>query len=121
MAWRFLAYSLVIDGVLDNRTRGKIKGWIQFKGIKDPVIMDLDGNFQDEAKGKVLVMKDFPTDAGWPEGNVCAKTPEKEMERFARTQKGWAGKLNSYYIQWYGDVNGRCVIELRPHQITILE
>lgn len=43
MAWR--PTTLLIEGMLDNTTPGKVTGWMKFAGMKEKVTFDLEGNF----------------------------------------------------------------------------
>ena len=55
MAWR--PYQNLIDGELDNRTPGKVTGWIRFfRRGKQPLRarFDLDGDFHEDIRGKVI-------------------------------------------------------------------
>src|SRR6058998_2643976 len=55
MAWR--PYQNLIDGELDNRTAGKVTGWMRFyRRGKDPfrVTFDLTGDFHEDIRGKVI-------------------------------------------------------------------
>ena len=55
MAWR--PYENLIDGELDNRTSGKVTGWMRFyRGNEEPlrVTFDLVGNFHEDIRGKVI-------------------------------------------------------------------
>src|SRR5690242_4992819 len=55
MAWR--PYENLINGELDNRTTGKVTGWMRFyrfgrRPLK--VRIDLTGDFHDDIRGKVI-------------------------------------------------------------------
>ena len=120
MAWR--PYDQLIEGELDNTVRGKVTGWMKFIGLTETVTFDLDGDFHRDIRGaKIRVIGSQSAD------------PEKSksyMEGFSTTQKGNAGDMTAGlppqdyvdypYLEWYSAENGRCVIELEPHQIQIL-
>jgi len=121
MAWR--PNEQFIEGVLDNTVPGKVTGWMQFAGIKENVVFDLEGNFHRDIRGaKVRLHGD----------GELANTEEssKYMEGFSKLQKGNVGDMtagrepqdyvNYGYFEWYGDDNGRVVIELEPDQVEIL-
>ena len=55
MAWR--PYENLIDGELDNRTPGKVTGWIRFFRNEQPplrVTFDLEGDFHEDIRGTVI-------------------------------------------------------------------
>src|SRR4051794_23559379 len=58
MAWR--PYDNLIDGELDNRTPGKVTGWMRFfRRGQEPlkVTFDLDGDFHEDIRGKRIVLR----------------------------------------------------------------
>jgi hypothetical protein len=55
MAWR--PYENLIDGELDNRTPGKVTGWIRFFRNEQPLLrvtFDLEGDFHEDIRGTVI-------------------------------------------------------------------
>ena len=122
MAWR--PNEQLIEGVLDNTVPGKVTGWMLFAGMKKKVVFDLEGNFHRDIRGaKVRLRGD-----GELASDVVA---EKYMEGFSTLQKGNVGDMtaglppydytkNSAYFEWYGNDNGRVVIELDTDQVELL-
>ena len=121
MAWR--TSEQFIEGVLDNTVPGKVTGWMQFSGMKEKVVFDLEGNFHRDIRGaKVRLRGD-----GESADNIIA---EKYMEGFSTLQKGNVGDMtagrepvdyvNYGYFEWYGQENGRVVIELDTSQVELL-
>src|SRR5713101_7454866 len=58
MAWR--PYANLIDGELDNRTPGKVVGWMRFYrtgGEPLQVTFDLEGDFHEDIRGKIIRLK----------------------------------------------------------------
>ena len=122
MAWR--PNEQFIEGVLDNTVPGKVTGWMLFAGMKKKVVFDLEGNFHRDIRGaKVRLRGD-----GELASDVVA---EKYMEGFSTLQKGNVGDMtaglppydytkNSAYFEWYGNDNGRVVIELDTDQVELL-
>ena len=121
MAWR--TSEQFIEGVLDNTVPGKVTGWMQFAGMKEKVVFDLEGNFHRDIRGaKVRLRGD-----GESADNIIA---EKYMEGFSALQKGNVGDMtagrepvdyvNYGYFEWYGQENGRVVIELDTSQVELL-
>ncbi|MDO8303987.1 MAG: DUF2958 domain-containing protein [Sedimentisphaerales bacterium] len=121
MAWR--PNQFVIDGVLDNTVPNKVTGWIQFKGLGDKVTFDLAGNFHRDIRGAKIRLKGDGSDADETEA-------QKYMEGFSLRQSGSVGDItaglpphdygSAPYAEWYGDENGRVVIELEPDQIEVI-
>jgi hypothetical protein len=122
MAWRVSAY--LIEGELDNTQPGKVTGWMQFAGMKEKVTFDLKGDFHRDIRGAKIRFQgdahetDAPADAG------------QYMEGFASHQEGHVGDITAGlppadyvaygYIEWYGEENGRVLIELEPAQIEVI-
>jgi len=122
MAWRPSEY--LIEGELDNRTPGKVTGWMKFAGLKEKVVFDLGGNFHRDIRGaKVRLRGDAYEDQKNIDGG-------KYMEGFALHQTGNVGDMTAGrepvdyvkypYFEWYGQENGRVVIELEPVQVEVL-
>ena len=92
MAWR--PYQNLIDGELDNRTPGKVTGWIRFfRRGKQPLrtCFDLDGDFHEDIRGKVIRFSNSsPSDRNEeldPEGTY--------MDGFATEQRGEVGDITA--------------------------
>ena len=121
MAWR--PNEQFIEGVLDNTVPGKVTGWMRFAGIKEKVVFDLEGNFHRDIRGAKVRLRGDGESAN-------AEESAKYMEGFSKLQKGNVGDMtagrepqdyvNYPYFEWYGDDNGRVVIELEPDQVEIL-
>jgi hypothetical protein len=90
MAWR--PYSNLIAGELDNRTEGKVTGWIRlFRNGKDPleVTFDLVGDFHEDIRGKVIELSNpNPSDKYQDEGKIY-------MDDFSRVQHGTVGDITA--------------------------
>lgn len=120
MAWRPTEY--LMEGELDNTTPGKVTGWMRFAGMKEKVTFDLKGNFHRDIRGAKIRLK----------GDGCEDNPvaASYMDSFHRHQTGDVGDITAGreprdyvaypYIEWYGDENGRVVVELDPEQVEII-
>ena len=117
MAWR--PNEQLIDGELDNTVRGKVTGWMRFIGINGLVRFDLKGDFHRDIAGcRIRLLNREP--GGDP----------MEVNGLSRLQKGAVGDITAGlppkpyvgygYVEWYGDDNGRVVLELDPGQIEIV-
>ncbi len=120
MAWRPTTY--LKEGELDNTVPGKVTGWMQFAGMKERVTFELEGDFHQDIRGTVIRLKG--------EGRDDDPAAEKYMETFSARQTGKVGDITAGlppqdyserpYVEWYGDGNGRVVIELEPSQIEVI-
>jgi hypothetical protein len=122
MAWRPTQY--LLDGVLDNTNPGKVTGWMRFAGMSERVTCDLDGDFHREIRGAKIRFQ------GDGEGADDGKEAREYMEGFAQAHTGNVGDITagrapfdygtSPYIEWYGNENGRVVLELEPVQLEVI-
>ena len=120
MAWRPTRF--LIEGELSNVELGKVTGWMKFAGIKEKVTFDLKGNFHRDIRGAKIRFK----------GEATGGEPDTEgyMQAFALHQTGKVGDITaglppidyvSYpYLEWFGEENGRVVIELETEQIEVI-
>ena len=120
MAWRPSKY--LLEGELDNTIPGKVTGWMRFAGMKNKVTFDLKGDFhRDIRRAKIR----FTGDGEGGDAEAAGY-----MKDFAQHQRGNAGDITAGlppqdyvdypYIEWYGDENGRTVIELAPEQTRVI-
>ena len=121
MAWR--PNEQFIEGVLDNTVRDKVTGWMKFAGVKEKVVFDLEGNFHRDIRGAKVRLRGDGESAD-------AAQAAKYMKGFNKHQKGRVGDMTAGlppadyvaypYFEWYGDDNGRIVIELDTDQVELL-
>jgi len=123
MAWRPTDY--LIEGELDNRNPGKVTGWMKFAGMQKNVTFNLEGNFHRDIRGAKVRLRGDGESAN-------PKEAQKYMEGFAQHQTGNVGDMTAglppcdygapgeAYFEWYGDNNGRIVIELGTDQVELL-
>jgi len=122
MAWRPTQY--LIEGLLDNKAPGKVTGWMSFAGIKEKVTFNLEGNFHRDIRGAKI---HFTGDAYEDSLDIDS---DGYFDGFARHQTGKVGDItaglppcdygSSPYIEWFGQENGREVIELEPAQVEVI-
>lgn len=122
MAWRPTNY--LLEGELDNTVRGKVTGWMRFVGMKEKVTFDLEGDFHRDIRGAKICFQ------GDGEGAEDENEAEKHMDGFAQKQTGNVGDITAGkqpqdyvdypYIEWYGNENGRVVLELEPVQVEVI-
>ena len=121
MTWRPSAY--LLEGELDNRKAGRITGWLRFAGLPGKIVLDLEGDFEPDIRGRRIGL------AGRRFCNLAAAA--KYMSGFALKQTGKAGHITAGwppqswtdypFIEWYSDRNDRVVMYLEPHQVAILD
>ena len=92
MAWR--PNENLIDGKLDNRTPGKVTGWMRFfrrnqRPLK--VTFDLEGDFHEDIRGKIIVLRN-PQPSDW---NIELDRAGTYMEGFAPVQRGTVGDITA--------------------------
>jgi hypothetical protein len=90
MAWR--PYSNFMDGELDNRTSGKVTGWMRFmRNGKSPlrVMFDLVGDFHEDIRGTVIKLAN-PNPFDEYQGEA-----ETYMEGFSPVQRGTVGDMTA--------------------------
>ena len=119
MAWRPMKH--LLEGELDNTVPGRVTGWMQFAAI-GKVRFDLKGDFHHDIRGVKIRFK----------GNGSEDNAEAAsyMHGFALHQTGHVGDITAGlpptdyagypYIEWYGDENGRVVLELEAEQIEVI-
>jgi hypothetical protein len=89
MAWR--PYENLIDGELDNRTPGKVTGFIRFFRNGQPplrVTFDLEGDFHEDIRGTVIRLSNPNPSDRHPDGGTY-------MEGFDAVQNGTAGDITA--------------------------
>ncbi len=123
MAWRLQKY--LIKSELDNTKPDKVTGWMEFLGMEEKVVFDLDGNFHRDIRGAKI---ELSNDKYLEQEEQQAK---EYFDGFSEVQKGSVGDMtagvgegadyvNSGYIEWYSANNGRVVIELDSDKIKLL-
>lgn len=112
----------LLEGELDNTQPGKVTGWMRFAGLNRKVTFALEGNFHRDIRGAKIRFR----------GDGDADDPEAAsyMDGFALKQTGSVGDITAGrppadyvdypYIEWYGDENGRVVLELEAEQVEII-
>ena len=122
MAWR--PTQNLIEGELDNTVPGKVTGWMRFTGLEEKVTLDLEGNFHRDIRGAKIHLRG---DAYEDPADVDS---DDHLDGLALHQTGKVGDItaglpprdygNRPYVEWYGDENGRVVLELEPVQIEVI-
>lgn len=140
MAWRIREN--VLSGEIDNRTKGRVSGFLEMAGGGGRILLDLEGNAHPDLAGSLIRFRN-PRKPTFRSG---------DFEGFAREQKGHAGDItashrvkdllvsteaflamdeearsnayrwaNCLYLEWYGRTNGRIVMEGIGYEIEWVE
>jgi len=120
MAWRPNKH--LLEGELDNTQPGKVTGWMRFAGLDRKVTFELEGNFHRDIRGAKIRFRG--------DGNADDVEAASFMEGFALKQTGKAGDITAGrppadfcaypYLEWYGNENGRVVLELDAEQVEVI-
>jgi len=136
MAWRI--EQAVIRGEIDNTVEGRTTGRIWLAGCDAPLLLSLDGDCWRDLAGTRLHFEN-PSPRPGPEtaglavdqtgviGDMTAsrkaKVPlvsDEEFQTLCRTQQDipfeWRNLL---YLEWFGEFNGRVVIEASTFALSI--
>lgn len=121
MAWR--PNEQLIEGELSNEVRGIVTGFLIFRGLVEPVVLTLEGDFHRDIRGTTIKLCGSPDSAD-------EEQSRNYMDGFSAHQTGRAGDItagkepidyvNYPYIEWYSNENGRVVLELMPEQVTVI-
>ncbi|MFA5057957.1 MAG: hypothetical protein WC485_07575, partial [Opitutaceae bacterium] len=135
MAWRLEEF--LVRGEMDNRVRGRVTGRLWFSGRAEPVELDLTGDAWRDLAGRRLVFTNPRPKPGLPAavvtcqtgtvGDITAsrkvKVPEIPLEQIGEyyaAHKPWPWHWgNALYLEWFGQANGRIVIEAADYALTI--
>jgi len=114
----------LIEGEFDNTRLGKVTGWMRFRGMKDKVTFDLKGDFHRDIRGAKIQFKGAAAETQPP------SDAEQYMKGLAQHQTGKVGDITAGlppydygktpYFEWFGEENGRVVIELESTQIEVI-
>lgn len=136
MAWRI--DEAVVRGEIDNHTRGRVTGRIWFTGQAEPVELNLTGNCWRDLAGRRLEFTNpdpkpgdlgrFATVQNGTAGDITAsrkvKVPDIPMDQVgeyyaAKKPFPWHWG-NSLHLEWFGETNGRVVIESASYELKIV-
>ena len=129
----------ILHGELDNRHPGRTTGILHLAGHKEPLTLDLIGNpWRDLAGHRAVFKNPSPGPARKASsrlvnqqtglvGDITASRkvkvldcPLEELPALHRENRSiphhWA---NSLYLEWFGDTNGRIVVEATGFEISI--
>ena len=122
MAWRISAY--LIEGELDNTQPGKVTGWMRFAGMREKMTFDLTGDFHRDIRGAKIHFTGgaYETD---PPADAVSYLEGLSVDQIGKVGDITAGlppaDFVAYpYLEWYGEENGRVVIELEPVQVEVI-
>ena len=137
MAWRI--DKSVVRGEIDSRRKGCVTGRIWLAGRAEPLELELQGNPLRDLAGCRLTFDNPNPGPGQPvdltpqqRGIVGDMTASRKVrvfdvpvkEALAMSKIGIKPPehlANSLYLEWYGDANGRVVIESADFRLSITE
>lgn len=122
MAWRPSDY--LINGILDNSLLGRVTGILRFEGMREPVQLDLAGDFHRDIRGAKLEL------LGNPDAALHREEARRYFNCFSNIQNGKVGDITAGlpphdyvrypYIEWYSEQNGRVVLEYNASQVRVI-
>jgi hypothetical protein len=113
----------LIEGELSNRVRGQVTGTLRFRGLPEPVTLQLKGDFHRDIRGASIKFIGPITeaadelDADYMQGFACLQTGSVGDITAGREPRDY---VDYPYIEWYSEQNGRVVLELDPEQVCII-
>jgi hypothetical protein len=135
MAWRI--HERISKGEIDNRRRDHVRGQIWLVGRDKPIRLDLSGNCLRDLAGCFVKFENPQAKPAADEdvaladrqsgvaGEITASrrvrvfdVPLEEALRITREGKAPPEHTgNCFYLEWFGDTNGRVVIESTDYEI----
>lgn len=137
MAWRIREH--IQSGEIDNRTKGRIRGFLVLAGSGDRILLDLAGNAHPDLAGSLIRFRnprsiekpldDFPLQQSGKAGDITASHRVKDLlvstkeflamsKEERETAYRWA---NCLYLEWYSGCSGRVVMEGIGYEIEWVE
>ena len=115
MAWRI--DKEIVRGWVDNTEPGKVTGEIFFEGWDKPMRLELEGNCHRDLAGSRCEFKN--------DSPLLNRRLDINPEQIGKVGDMTAGlEPRDYvgypYLEWYGDRNGRVVVELDSEQIQVI-
>ena len=137
----FRIHDSVVQGEIDNRVKGIVRGKLWLEGREEPILLELQGNAQPDLAGCRLTFTNPQKRFQYPgrealnpvqRGRIGdltasrkARVPAVPLEEFlnwpeekGRPPSRWA---NCLYLEWFSEANGRVVIETADYELTISE
>ena len=135
MAWRI--HERISKGEIDNRQRDRVRGQIWLVGRDEPIRLDLSGNCLRDLAGCFVKFGNPQAKPAADEdvaladrqsgvaGEITASrkvrvfdVPLEEALRITKEGKAPPEHMgNCFYLEWFGDTNGRVVIESTDYKI----
>lgn len=140
MAWRF--DQAVICGELDNTERGRVMVRLEVMDRDEPILLDLQGDaWRDIAGSRLRFMNPsprrqptVPPGSGVQPGQVGDITASGKVKVFAVPEEEWKQAYRErrihemptevrscFYLEWFMEGLGRCVVESTDFQIEVVE
>lgn len=140
MAWRF--DQAVIRGELDNTVRGRVTVRLEVMCRAKPILLDLQGDaWRDIAGSRLRFINPIPRRQsvvppgfGVQKGQVGDITASRKVKVFAVPEEEWKQAYRErrihevptemrscFYLEWFMEGVGRCVVESTDFQVEVIE
>jgi len=137
MAWRIA--DNVVSGEIDNRTKGRVTGFLEPADQSGRIVLDLEGNAHPDLAGSLIRFRnprakasplaDFNREQTGVAGDITASHRVKDLlvsvnaflamdEDEREKSYRWA---NCLYVEWYSRSNGRVVMEGVAFEVEWIE
>ena len=136
MAWR--VDEAVVRAEIDNRTRGRVTGLVWFADRAEAVELALTGNCWRDLAGRRLEFRNprpraaelggLATLQRGVVGDITASRkvkvpdiPPEQIGKYYAEKKPWPWHWgNSLYLEWFGEINLRVVIESADYELKVV-
>lgn len=137
MAWRI--QNSVVRGEIENRVKGIVRGQIWIEGRAEPVVLELKGNARPDLAGCLLTFTNPQRPSPDPRlvslhpvqcGTIGNLTASRKVRVFdaplaqalamiRRQEEPPEHLVNSLYLEWFSETNGRVVIETADYELNL--
>lgn len=135
MAWRL--NESVVRGEIDNREPGRVRGAIWLAGRNESIVLELKGNCLRDVAGCLVAFENLQPRAAEPihlaavqrgaAGDITASRKVRVLEhpiqdvprRIEDGEKPAEHWANAFYLEWFGENDGRVVIESVNYRVTV--
>lgn len=135
----FRIHQSVVRGEIDNRVKGAVHGRIWIEGRLEPLTLELRGNTHPDLAGCLLTFVNPLAPVRHPQIDLLASLQRGDAgdvtaARKVRVSADLADRAdvickskeqstmplaNSFYLEWFSQINGRVVIESADYELTI--
>lgn len=117
MAWRPAA--CLLRGVLDNRTPGKVVGWMKFAGVPVMTLIELEGDFGEDIRGRKVVLAGPGQPADPQAARQMRGFPVRQSGHVIRMTAGW-DESGLAHFEWDSPQAGPVILPLQCYQVQVV-